>query len=494
VSVPRQIAETVALQDQKLAGKLLSSGPYVTAVIGRSGAMAARRVLDALAVTNTAAGPADPIFLGGALAPVGRLRERVARALQERGKEVDPRASWSDLVRAAARSPSQVLVFDDAHLIGEADHRFTTELSKGWHSAVGGGDTPRVVIITDDRRFVSQLQGKDSPFYDPLAALTEGASDTVTIEEVGGLAYDAMARACPRWPAADVVRGFAIFGGLPEVLGRIDPERSLGWNVSHQVLDVAGPLFDYPARAVAARFQKTGRYGAVLSALARGAQTWKEVGDDVPELESGSALGAYAKRLGDRGLLEVRESLDAGPRSRRRRYKLADPYDAFWFRFVAPLADRLMARQMTGVDAWERQIRPQLAPFVARMFPELARAYLARYAHRRVDSDARVVGGLWGEDYDFEAAATLRNGSVVYGHCAWVDHNLGLDALERAKRELRETRYGFGRERRTILLFMKEPPAPELERAALRDPHVEWVDATRMVHDARAHPTESSVS
>jgi hypothetical protein len=50
---------------------------------------------------------------------------------------------------------------------------------------------------------------------------------------------------------------------------------------------------------------------------------------------------------------------------------------------------------------------------------------------------------------------------------------------------VRETRFGFGRERRTIILFMKTPPTPELDHMVLRDPNVEWIDAERLVAGAR---------
>ena len=96
-----------------------------------------------------------------------------------------------------------------------------------------------------------------------------------------------------------------------------------------------------------------------------------------------------------------------------------------------------------------------------------------------------MVGGLWGAGYDFDAAATLNDGSVVYAHCTWQGSPIGEEALVRARAEVRETRYGFGRERRTIMLVMKHPPTPDLEHIVLRDPNVEWIDAERLVTGAR---------
>jgi hypothetical protein len=99
-----------------------------------------------------------------------------------------------------------------------------------------------------------------------------------------------------------------------------------------------------------------------------------------------------------------------------------------------------------------------------------------------------VVGGLWGAGYDFDPAATLNDGSVVYAHCTWQASRVGEEALLRARAEVRETRYGFGRERRAIMLFMKQPPTPDLEHMTLRDPNVEWIDAERLVAGARESP------
>lgn len=479
---------TFTQEDEILGQKLRGEGPSAFGIFGRPGGMVAERVLHSLSGPGNTAAPRT-IYLSGGLTPTRRLRERLGQELAEHGKGVDADSSWSELIRVAARPPSNPLVLDRAHLIAEADARFVTELERGWRRATTAGDAPRLAIISDDRRFLNQLRGKKSPFYDALGALTDGTPETVTTIEVRPLPYGAIARHCPGWSAYDVIRGFAVFGGMPQVLNAIEPQKSLRWNVVHLLLDPSGPLFDLPVRVIAARFQKAGRYASVLSALADGACTWQEVALATPDFGSGSQMGAYMKRLEERGLIEVATSLDAPPGSRRKRYRTSDPFDSFWFRFVGPLVDRLRSGRTNPADAWSEYVEPHLDGFVGRILPWVARQYLGRYASARLGASTRIVGGLWGEEYNFDAAATLADGSIVYGHCTWVDRGLGVGALERTREELRRTRYGFGRERRTVLLVMKEPPAPELELAALRDPNVEWADAQRLVAAARLAPT-----
>ena len=477
-------------EDAGLSHVLRGPGPYLVAAFGRPFSAASARILDALTAAETSCGinSSAPIYLKGGHAPARVLRQRLAAELSRRDRPVDSDVEWSTLLRVAASVPALAVVLHDAHLIAEADRRFVRDLAQAWRSTLSEGGVPRWVLVSDDRRFLADVFGTDAPFHDPLAALTDRGAAPAEAAELGALTYESLARACPEWSAQDVIRGYAIFGGLPEVLGMLQSKRSLASNVSRVLLGPSGPLLDALPAAISARFQKTARYGALLSALASGAETWQEVAGAEPEFGSGSALGAYMKRLQERGLVDVHDSLDAPAGARRKRYSLSDPFHAFWFRFVAPLADRIGAGQMQPMDAWNRHIAPGLDPYVSSQLPRMARQYLERRGADRLGSGARVVGGLWGAGYDFDPAATLNDGSVVYAHCTWQASRVGEEALLRARAEVRETRYGFGRERRAIMLFMKQPPTPDLEHMTLRDPNVEWIDAERLVAGARESP------
>ena len=70
------------------------------------------------------------------------------------------------------------------------------------------------------------------------------------------------------------------------------------------------------------------------------------------------------------------------------------PYYTFWFRFVAPLADRLRAGQIEPMHAWKEHIEPNLESYVNTRFPLVAQQHLKRRAAARLGAEARVVGGL----------------------------------------------------------------------------------------------------
>lgn len=393
---------------------------------------------------------------------------------------------WTALVEAAAHPGAPVVVFDAAERIAECDSSFVNNVARGWLEARGRGRASTLVFLSDDRRFLSSLSGPRSAFYDPVAELTEDTADPVRSGGIDPLSFAALARHCPAWAPLDVVRGYAVFGGLPSVLRELRPDRSLSWNVIHRLLTPTALLFDRVPTALAAQFQKVARYGEMLASLARGARTWHDVVRSTPELGPGSQMGAYMKRLEERGWVAVDRSLDAPAEGRRRRYRVVDPADGFWLDAVAPIADVLRSGRLSAESAWDEHVRPRVEEHAERCFRMVARQFLTRSASDVFGASARIVGGLWGDGYDFDVSATLRDGSVVYGHSLWEDRPVGEGALIRAREQMRETRYGFGRERRSVLLCLKTSPGQDLVRAALRDPNAHWVDVGRLVATVRS--------
>jgi hypothetical protein len=218
--------------------------------------------------------------------------------------------------------------------------------------------------------------------------------------------------------------------------------------------------------------QSPARYASILRAIAVGRHEWGELAAAVPDLTSSGQLGPYLARLEALGLVEVRRSLDARERSRSRRYHAPDPFLSFWYRFVLPHLTELEAG--AAADAWSRRIRPALDEHVRLFFPDLARAYVARYAEQ-LRSPAREVGALWGPGYELDVAATLRSGAVCYGTCHWHDQPVGEDALAALEPALRHSRYGFGRETRLRVVFHGRDVRDDLVRKAARDEHIRLV-------------------
>jgi hypothetical protein len=272
------------------------------------------------------------------------------------------------------------------------------------------------------------------------------------------------------------VRAYAVFGGIPAHLRRLDRNASLATNLRRLVLEPEAPLAERPLAVLEATAQAPARYAAILSALSPGEADWSTIHAGVPGLTASGQVAPYLKRLQDMGLVDARRSLDAAPRSRSRRYHITDPFFAFWYRFVLPHRQRLAQ----GEDVWTARIRPMLDPHVDSVFPEVCRQHMTLDVMETLGANARECGGLWGHGYDIPISGILSSGAAFYG-VPVSPHADGAGTLERLDRSIRETRYGFGRERRTRVLFSPGAMPTTLQREAARRHDVHLVDAVALV-------------
>jgi hypothetical protein len=260
------------------------------------------------------------------------------------------------------------------------------------------------------------------------------------------------------------LEAYAVLGGLPGYLRHVDPGASLTTNVRRLLLDPDGALAESGTTLLERTLQTPSRYAAILSALSWGEAEWSAIHSGVSDLTTSGQVAPYLRRLDEMGLVEVRRSLDARAKSRSRRYRITDPFVAFWYR-MATLTEW---GQRSGEDALpNRFLREAMEVQAEAVFPAVCRQYMEHDVMESLGANARECGSLWGAHYHMNVSGTLNSGAVFYGTALWGDplaplHLRALDA------QIRETRYGFGREARLRVLFTDTESTPEMARAVAR--------------------------
>lgn len=346
--------------------------------------------------------------------------------------------------------------------------------------------------LLEDRRFLRELEGlgaelraharrlhilavvRDPSLPAPLglpAPGGEGAAlglDAVHIS-VPFLGLREAAARVPGWDPEEVVTLFALVGGVPDFWARVDPGVRPATNLSRLLLAADAPLRWLPDALVPGGALNSERALALVRALARGARSWGELRGDAAVFRSSSELGPYVKGLLEAGMVEASVSLDAGPRSRNRRYALTHPLLAFWYGSVHPRLAEIEGGAPPHRVLAER-LAPELQGLLARRLPGIVRRYLLEQGHERLPGRAREAGAAWGPGYDLDVAGTLVSGAAVYGKVIWGGAPPESDALDALGAEIRATRYGFGREARLRLLILREEPPHEIARRAAKLP------------------------
>lgn len=397
-------------------------------------------------------------------APAPGMQGR-AEHVRSDGEELSPGAPWGQifdhlLLRAGERGGTLRLVIEEFPRLVESHARLSREVERFWAEVRARGLPVHLVLVGPDGPVFERLRDEEGPFARWIGRRL--AVRPLTFRETGSL--------FPAYGRGERLLAWSVFGGLRATLRACDPGLTLATNVRQAVLAPDAPLLLEGGWRLQLEAQSPARYASLLRSLAEGRREWGDVLAGVPDLSSGGQMAPYLARLQQMGFAEAEASLDAAPGTRRRRYGIVDPFVAFWYRFVLPhLTDLLDGR---AGEVWRRRIRPHLHEHAARLFPRACREYLVHHGSERLPAAAREVGGLWGHGFEMDPAGTLRTGAAFYGHAHWGGGRVAEEADEVLQREVRRTRYGFGKEARLRLLFSTDGFTPGLLRRAARSDDV----------------------
>ena len=149
--------------------------------------------------------------------------------------------------------------------------------------------------------------------------------------------------------AEDVVASFATWGGIPRYweLARGKP---LAVAQRDLILDRLGILHDEPVRLLHDELRETMQAHSILSLIGQGCHRLSEIASRIEK--PASSLARPIAMLVDLGLVMRELPFGEHPRtSKRARYRIADPFVRYWYRFVDPNRSLLQAGQLDRVQA-----------------------------------------------------------------------------------------------------------------------------------------------
>lgn len=294
--------------------------------------------------------------------------------------------------------------------------------------------------------------------------------------------------------AEERIERYAVSGGMSAYLVPLGAPEALDELVSHEVLSPRASLFNDPREILDEELRRqTTTYYSILDVLSRGRKM--AIGEIAAAVGRKSTdLSGYLERLEAMHLVEALQPVDAKPKDKSRRYRLADPFMRFWFRFVAPHQEALRAG-LPPAALWAAEIAPMLADHCSPTFEQLCQRWALR-GHGQAAPTS--VGSWWGsalhdlrrskvrssEEIDVVGLSAKR--AVLVGECKWTNAPMPyavLDELERYKLPaLEQSGVTLHRERQ-IVLFARSGFDEPLQRAAARRSELHLVSATALAHD-----------
>lgn len=292
----------------------------------------------------------------------------------------------------------------------------------------------------------------------------------------------------PSWSAEDLIRAYAVFGGVPYYLDALDAEAGIAENIERHILAPDGLLRQEPRFLLAQHsdLREDSVYYSILRAIAAGRTRRNEIASRVQR--SDSATGQLLHRMIEMGLLRRAHPVTvANPdRTRTVRYAIDDQFLRFWFTFVHPYESRLHSRADAHLHL-QGHVLPNLEKFVSRpAFELVCQTWLQRH------TDAADVGWWWGR-VDETTSSGVRSvqreldvvavdherAPLAIGSCKWTAGTVGHDALIALARLARHL-VSQG-PRPELYLFSRSGFAKKLREIAATDPGVHLIAPEQII-------------
>jgi len=264
--------------------------------------------------------------------------------------------------------------------------------------------------------YMEQIGGAAAPLHQRA---------TATIR-VAAMDYRAAGKFVPSLDPADRAVVYGILGGTPLYLDQWDVNESRRANLLRLFGDPASPLVDAAELILSGELPELENASRILQAVAIGKTRQSEIAD-----YARVAVERPLKRLAVLGLLERRvPALDDPARSKRAIYRVADPYFAFWFRFIA--GNRAHIARGLGAQLVDNKILPGLNDYMGSVFEDVAREH-ARHLATTGQLDADRVDSWWSADGHHEIDLVGLSGRRIgfVGESKWSARPMSAGVLAR---------------------------------------------------------------
>ncbi len=360
------------------------------------------------------------------------------------------------LAHKAESQPGLVIVLDEFPYLVDAEPALPSIIQKFWDSGAPQRGRLKLILCGSMIAHMEDLLAERNPLY---------GRKTLALD-LGPLPLRDAARFFPDYAADERLMAISIFGGVPFYLQLCDAQVPLADNVSRLLLSSAGALVDEPTVLLQSELRDIHRYASILAAVADGCTKYGEILTRIGDTDS-RKIAPYIEQLERMRLIRAVRSLDAAPKSRDRRYFVADPLLTFWYRFVRPNLSSI--EEGFGADVWRLQILRRLDDFMGSAFENLCREHARRHAQESLPAPAQKIGQIWAADYDIDIAGRLLDGAVLYGECKWWQGEPCEGILTTLAERAARTEYGRGNERRYFLLYARSGFKRELRIRAKTD-------------------------
>lgn len=246
---------------------------------------------------------------------------------------------------------------------------------------------------------------------------------------------------------------FAITGGIPEYLVRINTSLSLENNIKDLFLDESGHLYEEPTNLLKQELREPSTYNGIIEAIAYGASKLNEIATK-NGMES-NKCSKYITALMALGIVKKEKPINEN-NSRKSIYLLEDQMFRFWYRFIPKNMSSIVSG--LGDIVYSKYVLPQLNNYMGLAFEIICTQYLIKKNKElALPFVFGNIGRWWGnnpkkkrqEEIDIIA---VDDENIIFGECKWRNEPVSIKIYNKL---IEKSELIKGYENRYYYLFSK---------------------------------------
>jgi AAA+ ATPase superfamily predicted ATPase len=270
-----------------------------------------------------------------------------------------------------------------------------------------------------------------------------------------------------RCDAAQAVREYAVWGGVPRYWELRENYDSLYDAIEHLLLTSEGTLYDEPSKLLYDEMRDTVQASSILSFIGNGANKLSEIAARAEK--QATDITPHLSRLKELGFINKEIPFgESEKKSKKGLYHISDPLLRFHYRYVIPYRSLI---ELGNSQAVLNVFKNGENDYVSRTWEELCRNHIT--AHGLDGIMYQMASRWWGSYYNEEkqqylpveldvVAESFDGKHLFLGECKWQEHIDAKEELSRLQTIVKG--FPFTKDHEIHLgLFLKEiPQNPEI--------------------------------
>lgn len=375
--------------------------------------------------------------------------EQVADHFEDRMPRIDGWDEAFDYLGEKLATETLVVVIDEFPYLVEENDSLPSYVQSFVDERLQDTESMLVLCGSSVSTMESEVLGHESPLY----GRRTGQIDLQSFSFL-------QAREAIPYAFEEAVRSYAVTGGTPMYLTLFDYAQSLVENIQTHVLSPTAVLYNEPEFLLRTELRNPARYMSILEAIATGHTTPNEI-SGTTDIDSGP-LSKYLRTLRRLRLIDREIPVTASKKkSKRSRYRVADEFLRFWFRYVEPNRSSIEQAPEIVLDG---MIEPDLPNHVATTFEDISQEAVWEAIRRGEFDPYAEIGRWWYGENEIDLVGLAPNDDrILFAECKWTAEPVGYALVDALREDAEHVRWGPSTRDERFALFSKSGFATGLE-------------------------------